>query len=713
MAGVAGLPVAPGDGSMRPAGRGRGRLMTDTLLYPDRTGADEYLWLEDIHGERALAWVDEQNERTMAAFDPAALEHTKQQIREVLDSTERIPMVTKRGPYYYNFWQDADHPRGLWRRTTLESYRTSEPAWEVLLDVDELGRREGTAWVFAGVDMRFPDFRRALVRLSPDGGDAAAIREFDLETRAFVDDGFSIPSAKTRITWVDADTVLVATDFGPGSLTTSSYPRQLRRWRRGQSLEEATLIHEVPADHMTIAVFHDHTVGFERSIVRDAVDFYHGSWYLLDGDELVKIDVPDDADISFHREWLVIRPRSDWEVGGASYPGGALLAARVDDYLAGERRLDPLFIPDERSSLVTFDTTRNHLLLTTLRDVASQVEVLTPGEDGWTRREIGGVQSYQTVSAWGVDDDENDDFWLTVTGFLQPPTLQLGTVGSDTLETIKTSPSFFDESAFAVEQHFATSKDGTRVPYFQIGPRDLEYSGSNPTLLRGYGGFELPLTPTYDGAIGRVWLERGGVLVVANIRGGGEYGPRWHQAALRENRHRAYEDFAAVARDLIDRGVTSPRHLGCIGGSNGGLLVGNMLTHYPELFGAIVCQVPLLDMKRYTKLSAGASWIAEYGDPDKPGDWAFIQTFSPYHNLREGVDYPPVLFSTATSDDRVGPVQARKMAARMQARGIPDVLFYENREGGHAGSADNAQRAHMLAMGIEFLKSHLFKTEGA
>jgi prolyl oligopeptidase len=682
--------------------------MTQTLPFPDRAAADdENLWLEDIHAEPALAWVDDQNRRTLQTLDPAAFERTRQRILDVLNSTDRIPMVTKAGPFYYNVWQDAEHPRGLWRRTTLDSYRTPEPEWDVLLDVDALGREEGTEWVFAGATLCFPDHDRALVRLSPDGGDAVVVREFDLAARDFVAGGFALPSAKTQISWVDRDTVLVATDFGPETLTTSSYPRQVRRWRRGEPIASAELIHEVPADHVRAAAWHDHTVGFERDVVIDAIDFFHARHYLLRGGALAPIDVPDDADVSFHREWLLVRPRSDWSLDGETYPAGSLLAARADAFLAGTRRVIPLFTPDARTSLAAYSATRNHLLLTTLRDVASRVEVLTPGAGGWSRRELGLAEANQLVSASGVDEDENDDFWLTVTGFLTPPTLRMGTVGGDDLETLKQSPAFFDASGLRVDQHFATSEDGTRVPYFQIGPSDLQMDGRNPTLLRGYGGFEIPQVPAYDGAMGRAWLEEGGVLVVANIRGGGEYGPAWHQAALRENRHRAYEDFAAVARDLTARGVTSAENIGCMGGSNGGLLVGNMLTHYPELFGAIVCTVPLLDMKRYTKLSAGTSWIAEYGDPDTE-DWAFIQTFSPYHNLREGVVYPPVLFSTATSDDRVGPVQARKMAARMQARGIPGVLFYENREGGHAGSADNAQRAYMLALCIEFLKAHLF-----
>jgi prolyl oligopeptidase len=682
--------------------------MTETSLFPDRQATeDEFLWLEEIFSDKALAWVEEQNDRTSQQIDSARREETGARVLEVLDSTERIPMVSRRGPFLYNFWQDAEHPRGLWRRTTPESYETADPQWDVLLDVDDLGRKDGQQWVFQGARMLFPDFRRALIELSPDGGDANVVREFDIERREFVEDGFTLPVAKTSLTWVDIDTVLVSTETGPDSLTTSSYPRQVRRWTRGQAIADAPIVHEVPVEHMGLFAQHEHSPGFERDILTDMIDFYTSKTWLLQGDELIEVDVPDDAYVQFNREWLLVRPRTDWAVAGTTYPAGSLLAVRVDEFMAGKRDLETLFAPDEHTSLEHWSWTRNHLLLTELRDVASRVEVLTPGPNGWSRQDLGTIEPLQTVQASGVDDDENDDYWLTVSGFLRPTTLQLGTVGGGEARTIKTAPSFFDAGEFTVEQHFATSKDGTTVPYFLVAPREYELDGDNPALLYGYGGFEISLTPGYNGATGRAWLERRAIHVVANIRGGGEHGPGWHRAALRENRHRAYEDFAAVAQDLIDRKATRPERLGCMGGSNGGLLVGNMLTHYPELFGAIVCQVPLLDMKRYTQLSAGASWIAEYGDPNMPGDWEFIQTFSPYHNLRDGVDYPAVLFYTATSDDRVGPVQARKMAARMQARGIDDVLFYENREGGHSGSADNAQRAHMTAMTYEFLADHL------
>jgi prolyl oligopeptidase len=677
------------------------------MLTHDDTGVDEFIWLEEIGGEKPLAWVAEQNERTHQMLATPSFARTEQRILEVLDSDDRIPMVAKNGEFYYNFWRDAEHPRGLWRRTSLASYRTSQPEWEILLDLDELGRRENAGWVWGGAELLYPDYTRALLELSPDGGDAVAIREFDLEMREFVVDGFTLPSAKTSVSWIDRDTIFVSTDFGPGSMTTSSYPRQVKRWKRGAPIASADLMFEVPVEHMVVHAIHDHTKGYERDFVADVIDFYHSKVYLIDGDVLTHIDVPDDANIDLHREWLLIRPRSDWTPAEITYPAGSLLAAKIDAYLQGSRELVALFTPDERTALSSSNWTRHHLLLTLLHDVSSRIEVLTPGDGEWARESLAAAPALHSVSVSSVDADENDDYWLVVSGFLTPTTLQLGTIGDSAVETLKSAPVFYDASSFHVEQHFVTSKDGTRVPYFQIGPRDLPLDGSTPTLLNGYGGFEIARTPTYNGSVGRSWLERGGVYVVANIRGGGEYGPAWHHAALKANRHRAYEDFAAVAQDLIDRGVTSPAHLGCEGGSNGGLLVGNMLTHYPQLFGAIACEVPLLDMQRYTKLSAGASWIAEYGDPEKSDEWTFIQTFSPYHNLKKDVKYPPILFYTATSDDRVGPVQARKMAARMQDMGIPDVWFYENREGGHGAAADNKQAAHLHAAAYEFLWERL------
>ncbi|MCC9198367.1 prolyl oligopeptidase family serine peptidase [Arthrobacter sp. zg-Y820] len=683
---------------------------------------DEFLWLEDIYGHKQLDWVRAENKVTEDLLAETGFEQTEKRLLEVLDSTDRIPMAAKRGGQYYNFWRDAEHPKGLWRRTTWESYLSDDPQWEILLDLDELSRTEGIEWVWGGSAFLRPadgvSYRRALVVLSPDGGDAARYREFDVVERAFVPGGFDIPAAKNRISWAGPDELYVGTDFGPGSMTTSSYPRTSRILRRGMLLADAAPYFEVPEDHMMAVVARDQTPGFERDIAVDIVDFYNSSTFLRSNDSWVRLDVPLDMNVDIHRQWLVLRPRTDWELNGTVHAAGSLLAADLDAFLAGSRELATLFTPDPATSLQSWSWTRDQLLLNLLRDVSSEISVLDPA-GGWTSTVLDACPPLHTVDAYAVDDEDEEsgnDYWLISTGFLTPSTLSRGTLGSSSgggAAVVKESPSFFDASSCTVEQHFAVSADGTRVPYFQVGPKDLVLDGGNPTLLNGYGGFEQALTPTYSGVVGRGWLERSftddggaqrsGVYVLANIRGGGEYGPDWHRAALQENRHRAYEDFAAVAQDLTDRGVTSRQHLGCTGRSNGGLLVGNMLTTYPHLFGAVSCGVPLLDMRRYTKLSAGYSWIAEYGDPDDPQQWEFVRTFSPYHLLKADADYPPTLIWTATSDDRVGPVQARKMAARMKALGVENVWFHEALEGGHAGASDNRQAARMYAMSYEFL----------
>jgi len=668
---------------------------------------DPFLWLEDIHGAQPLAWVEAQNAKTAARFASGpGFARTRDRILEVMDSDARIPAVSRRGDHLYNFWRDEAHPRGVWRRTTLDEYRKANPTWEVLLDVDALNRAEDKRWVFKGTQCLRPDYNRCLISLSPDGGDAVVVREFDVAARAFVKGGFELPVAKTDVDWIDQDTIYVGTDFGPGSMTESSYPRIVKQWKRGTPLSAATIVHEGKPSDLAVSAFHDPTPGFERDFVAVAKDFFHNELYQRVDGQLRHVDVPTDASADAHRQWLLVLTRSPWTVGGTTYPTGALLATDFDAFMTGERHFTVLFTPDAHTSLSSYSWTRHHLILDILDDVASRLEVLTPQAGEWTRERMAGAPALSTISVADTDPDQGDEYWLDVTGFLTPSALQRGVLGSEPAVTIKQDPDFFDASAFTVSQHFATSKDGTRVPYFEIAPKGLKLDGSHRTLLYGYGGFEISLQPHYSGSIGRAWLERGGVYVVANIRGGGEYGPAWHQAALKANRPRAYEDFAAVAQDLIARGVTSPKHLGAEGGSNGGLLMGNMLTTYPQLFGAIACEVPLLDMKRYIHLSAGASWMAEYGNPDS-ADWDFIRRFSPYQNVRKDAHYPPVLFYTATSDDRVGPVQARKMAAKMQAQGHPDVWFYENLEGGHGAGADNRQSAHMHAMAYDFLWDQL------
>jgi prolyl oligopeptidase len=664
---------------------------------------DEYRWLENVSGVAALGWVAERNSETVGEFTGGErFDRLRTEIRQVLDAEDRIPFVARRGDMLYNFWQDSTHPRGLWRRTTLDSYRQRQPDWEVLLDVDALSEQEGENWVWQGAAVLRPDYRLGLVELSRGGADATVVREFDLDRHRFVEDGFVLPEAKSRVGWIDRDRIYVGTDFGQDSLTTSGYPRVMKEWRRGTPLAEATTVYEGKPEDVSVFASHDPTVGYERDFAGRSVDFYRTETNLRRPDgELIRVDVPDDAETDVHREWLLIRTRSAWQVGDTTYPPGVLLATGFDDYLAGGRDLTVLFEPDEHNHLSYHAWTKHHLVLHTLSDVHSRLTVLTPGEDGWQRAALPGVPEHGYTDLADTEPDTDDAYLLVSSGYTEPPTLRRGVIGAPDggVETLKQAPAFFDTDDLSVRQFTATSQDGTKIPYFVVGPRD---PSAGPTLLTGYGGFEVALTPSYSGTVGRGWLSRGGTYVVANIRGGGEYGPEWHQGAVKANRHLVYEDFAAVAEDLVARGITTPDRLGIQGGSNGGLLMGVMLTRYPELFGAIVCQVPLLDMYRYHELLAGASWMAEYGDPREEAEWEFLRPFSPYHNVRADQPYPPTLFVTSTRDDRVHPGHARKMVARLRELGY-DVGYYENVEGGHGAAADNQQRAFHWALIYEFL----------
>lgn len=668
------------------------------------SGEDPYLWLEDVTGERGMAWVKAQNaESARELTGGTAFQQLEANLLKIYNSKARIPGVSKRGTFYYNFWQDEKNPRGLWRRTTLEEYRKADPKWDVILDLDALNRAEKENWVWEGADILKADgYRHVLISLSRGGADASVTREFDLQTRTFVKDGFQLPEAKGNLSWIDKDHVYVSTDFGPGSMTTSGYPRVAKLWTRGTPLSQAKVVYEGQTTDMSVGAYHVDTTGFERDFVTRSLAFYKNETFLIGKDgTLTKLDVPIDASPAPFREWMTVQLRSPWTVAGKTYPSGALLATKFDDFMAGKRDFAVLYEPTPNSSMESYSWTRHHLILNLLEDVKARLTVLTPGKDGWKREAFKGAPESSTVSAWGIDPEESDDYFMDITNFLAPPSLAMGQINGQP-EKLKEMPAFFDASGLEVSQHFAVSKDGTKIPYFQVSPKGLKLDGSHPTLLNGYGGFEISEVPYYSGTVGQAWLSQGGVYVLANIRGGGEYGPRWHQAALKQNRHRAYEDFAAVAQDLVARKVTNPAKLGCEGGSNGGLLMGNMITLYPQLFGAVVCQVPLLDMKRYSHLLAGASWMAEYGDPDKPEEWEFIRTFSPYHNVKKDAKYPPIIFMTSTRDDRVHPGHARKMMARMKDWGH-DVRYYENIEGGHGGAADNSQRAHMWALAYTFL----------
>ncbi len=682
----------------------RCRLAVALLVALATTGVaadeDPYLWLEEVEGEKALAWAKEKS-----AADTAVIEavpefgEIHERLLEIVSSRDRIPTPRIRGPWIYNFWQDAEHVRGLWRRTFLSEYVRDSPAWETVLDLDALAEAEGENWVWKGATCLPPDDRHCLVSLSRGGADAAVEREFDTTAKTFVEGGFFLPEAKVRVAWKDVDTLWVGTDFGKGSLTTSGYPRFAREWKRGTPLDAATTVFEASVDDVAVAASSDHTPEGRYDLVELTPAFFRGTSYLRLGGRLVRLDIPEDAQLrGFFKERMLVTLRSDWSAGGVTYAQGALLAIDLDDFLEGGRDFDVLFRPEERVSLAGVASTRNHLLYTTLDNVRGRLYRLSPGEDGWEREEIElpGIGTVEIGSTSRVDDT----FFFTYTDFLTPSSLYLARGGAGA-ERVKASPAWFDATGMTVEQHEATSADGTRIPYFLFLPRGFVADGTRPTLLTAYGGFEVSEVPEYSGSVGAAWVARGGVYALANIRGGGEFGPAWHQAAVKEKHQNNFDDFIAVAQDLVARGITSPAHLGIEGGSQGGLLVGGSFVQRPDLFRAVVCAVPLLDMKRYNKLLAGASWMAEYGNPDTE-DWEYMKLWSPYQNLDPKADYPRVFFWTNTRDDRVHPAHARKMVARMTDLGRP-VYYYENTEGGHAAGANLEQRAYTGALTYAYL----------
>lgn len=667
--------------------------------------ADPRLWLEDVGGEKPLAWVREQNAVTERELGGAAQDALRARLQTILDAKERIPYVNKHGDYLYNFWRDARHVRGIWRRTTLLEYRKEAPNWETVIDLDALARSENENWVWAGASCLEPRGDRCLVSLSRGGGDAQVVREFDLKERAFVAQGFALPEAKSNVAWIDQDTLFVGTDFGKDSMTTSGYPRIVKEWKRGEPLANARTVYEAGATDLSASGSRDLTPGFERDFVSRQIDFYTSELFLREGGKLVKVDKPLDANAYAVRDQMLVELRSDWTVGGRTWPQGSLLAMDFKRFMRGERDFEALFTPSATTSLDGVAVTKNALLLTVLDKVKNRVVELRRVDRTWQRRDVA-APGIGSLGVSALDHIASDQYFLTVTDFLNPTTLYLGDVGNDKRERVKAMPAYFDAKPYTVAQYEAKSKDGTMVPYFVVMDRKAKMDGKNPTVLYGYGGFEVSLKPSYSAVAGNAWLSKGGVYVLANIRGGGEFGPRWHQAALKENRQKAYDDFIAVAEDLIKREVTSPRHLGIMGGSNGGLLVGATLVQRPDLFNAVVSQVPLLDMQRYHKLLAGASWMGEYGDPDDPKQWDYISKYSPYQNVFKDKHYPRVLFTTSTRDDRVHPGHARKMAALMQEQGH-DILYWENTEGGHGGAANNEQAARMWALTYTFLLKQL------
>ena len=682
--------------------------MTDlrpTLADPDN---DPFLWLEAVDGPHATAWSDEQSRTTMERFGDAGFAADRDILCKLLDRPENLPIPTRRGNLLYNFWKDAVHPRGIWRRTTVESFRTPEPDWDILLDVDALAIAEGEDWIWQGAATLPPDHARAILRLSRGGSDAVVLREFDVIARRFVTDGFMLPEAKSGVAWLDQDTVLLCTALG--GITSSGYASTVQLWRRGTAWSDAPVLFRTDTASMNAWGAFDRPTG--RLIFGERTGFFDTTVWLGDREgPKQRIELPTDAWFSWEAGWLAVRGRTAWTTGTETFQPDVVVVIRLDDFLAGDRRFTPVFEPAPRLALQGFFWAAGRLLLSVLDDLRPVYLALTPGE--WRPVPIGGLPAIGTVNVWRLDqeDDESDGSLLAVAQDpVTPPSLLLTSAALPSPQILKRLPPAFDAGGVVVTRHEAVSVDGERIPYVMCGPPNQ--TGEAPVHMTAYGGFGISSQPSYRIAIGKLWLERGGTTVLANIRGGGEFGTRWHEAGRRAGKRLSHDDFAAVAADLVQRGVTRPGRIGAEGGSNGGLLIANMLTRYPERFGALFCTIPLIDMRRYSRLLAGASWIAEYGDPDKPEDWAFLGSLSAYHAAEPGRVYPPILLATTRRDDRVHPGHARKMAAKLQAMGY-DAPFYEPAAGGHGYGKNNAEIASFAALGVTFLRRAIGWRDGA
>lgn len=678
----------------------------------DSTGTDTqdpFLWLEELETPKSIEWVKEQNKQTARAFtESAEFGSIKTKLTALLNQDNRVVEIDKVGDAVFNFWQDKGHPIGIWRKTTLESYKSKKPVWTTVLDLDQLAKDEKKNWVWKRADCLGGSSTRCMLVLSDGGKDAVVHREFDVANAAFVQNGFVIPEVKGKVSWIDKDHLLVGTSFGADTATKSGYPRQIRRWTRGEELKNAKVVFEGETSDNVSRAYHIESKGVSRDYIHRMVSRFEHEHYLLKSDDTVaKIEVPKSSRLHFWGPWMIIELKEDWKVNDKQWPKGSVLATDQDAFMQGKRSFQALFTPTKARSFQGVAMTKSHLLLTEMQDVKGRLREWSFETDkGWKEREVKVPESGSfTVKSY---DPNGENFYsITYSDYLTPPTLFWARSGTDLREELYSLPAAFDAKGFEVQQYFATSKDGTKIPYFQISKKDIKLDKNNPTLLYGYGGFQISIKPKYSPLVGAAWLEQGGVYVVANIRGGGEYGPAWHQAALREKRPRAYEDFVAVGQDLVQRGVTQAKRLGVLGRSNGGLMTGVMLTAYPEQWGAVVSQVPLLDMKRFHKLLAGALWRGEYGDPDVAQDWAYLSKYSPYQNIKPGQPLPPSLFTTSTNDDRVHPAHARKMVAQLQATGYANANLYENTEGGHGGASTSGQTAHLNALVYTFLAKQL------
>jgi prolyl oligopeptidase len=681
---------------------------------------DPYIWLEDVSGQRSMDWVNAHNAKSQAVLeaDPRYAEYYSDALA-IAQAKDRIPYGRFLNGQVYNFWQDEDHVRGIFRRTTIAGYEAEQPAWTTVLDLDALAATEKANWVYKGVQCIRPAERRCLVSLSDGGEDAVTVREFDLPSSRFVEGGFLLPKGKQRVAWEDENTLLVSREWQPGDLGRTGYPYIVKRVKRGQPLSAAVEVYRGGADDggygVTPYVLRD-AQNRTLSVLQRPLDTFSAETYILGARGAQRVAIPAKADLTEMIDGrVIIQTREDWTPPGmtTAFPGGSLLSVDLARLKADPAHPKPtlIYTPGPREALEGASASRGVLLVSTLDNVRGRTLLFRPAANGgWIRSTL----TLPDNSSVGViDTSQTDDKALiAVTSFLTPPSLWLADAGAGQARQIKSQPPKFDSSNLVAEQYEAVSSDGTRIPYFLVHRRDIRLDGSNPTLLYAYGGFESSSTPAYSAGLGKLWLEHGGVYALANIRGGGEFGPKWHEAGLGVKRQIIYDDFVAVGRDLISRKITTPRRLGIRGGSNGGLLTGVAFTQHPELWNAVMIEVPLLDMIRISKIAAGASWEGEYGNvATDPAVRAFWEKTSPYQNLRRGTAYPEPFIFTTTKDDRVGPQHARKFAARMEEMGLP-FLYYENTEGGHAAGANLRQQAHTQALEMIYLTRKLMDGDG-
>lgn len=675
--------------------------------------ADAFLWLEDVTADRSMEWVAEMNRQTAEAYKSQPIyQQLYQEALQALNNKTRIPQLSQRGKWLYNYWKDAANPRGVYRRIKLQDFKQGRNKWQTVLDMDKYNSEHDGSWTFNGMSCLSPEYRHCLAFLSPGGTDSTVMREFDMKKLTFVKGGFELPNSKMRVAWRDKNNLFVATDFGQGSMTESGYPRILKSWERGKPLSAAKTLMEISPKSIWINAYHSGEGADSKEYISEGLTFWSSKNYQLVDGEAKPLALPETAVIEGdYQGKLLVSLKQDWTFQGKLLSKGNVLLINPDILTGKTPDSDDwqVFLqPPKNGTIESISSGDDSIVVTMLEDVVGIVKVFKQDEQGnWNQQQVA-LPDNGAIGLMSLDE-KSGDFFARYESFLVPPTLYF--VDGKTLKPQKVSsqsPSF-DAAPYQVKQYFARSKDGTAVPYFVVMNKQTKFDGSNPTHIFAYGGFRNSVTPSYsgsyealEGAYGNMWLARGGVFVSASIRGGGEYGPDWHQSALLENRHKAFEDFEAVAEDLIERKITSPEKLSIEGRSNGGLLVGATMTRRPDLYNAVICGVPLLDMKRYNKLLAGASWVGEYGNPDIPEQWQYIKQYSPYQNLQKDTDYPAVFFYTSTKDDRVHPGHARKMAAKMKSYGYP-VWYYENTEGGHKGSSTNEQLAERLALAFTHL----------